>query len=133
MEIKLEDLDQVRERTGVSYAEAKMALEEADGNVVDAIVALEEKNAKTTEKNSEVAKEIVEKIKKAFKEGNVTKIQMKREGKIILSIPVNVGIVGGIVGASFALWAIIPAMLAAYGFDCKFSLVRDDGSVEDIE
>ena len=67
MEIKLEDLDQVRERTGVSYAEAKMALEEADGNVVDAIVALEEKNANTTEKNSEVAKEIVEKIKKAFK------------------------------------------------------------------
>lgn len=133
MEIKLEDLDQVRERTGVSYAEAKMALEEADGNVVDAIVALEEKNVKTTEKNSEVAKEIVEKIKKAFKEGNVTKIQMKREGKIILSIPVNVGIVGGIVGASFVPWAIIPAMLAAYGFDCKFSLVRDDGSVEDIE
>ena len=87
MEIKLEDLDQVRERTGVSYAEAKMALEEADGNVVDAIVALEEKNAKTTEKNSEVAKEIVEKIKKAFKEGNVTKIQMKREGKIIYSSP----------------------------------------------
>ena len=86
MEIKLEDLDQVRERTGVSYAEAKMALEEADGNVLDAIVALEETNAKTTEKNSEVAKEIVEKIKKAFKEGNVTKIQMKREGKIILSI-----------------------------------------------
>ena len=35
MEIKLEDLDQVRERTGVSYAEAKMALEEADGNVVE--------------------------------------------------------------------------------------------------
>ena len=133
MEIKLEDLDQVRERTGVSYAEAKMALEEADGNVVDAIVAVEEKKAKKTEKNSEVAKEIVEKIKKAFKEGNVTKIQMKREGKIILSIPVNVGIVGGIVGASFAPWAIIPAMLAAYGFDCKFSLVRDDGSVEDIE
>ena len=67
MEIKLEDLDQVRERTGVSYAEAKMALEEADGNVVDAIVALEEKNAKTTEKNSEVAKEIVEKIKEGRK------------------------------------------------------------------
>ena len=122
MEIKLEDLDQVRERTGVSYAEAKMALEEADGNVVDAIVALEEKNAKTTEKNSEVAKEIVEKIKKAFKEGNVPKIQMKREGKIILSLPDKVGIVGGIVGASFAPWAIIPAMLAAYGFDCKFHL-----------
>ncbi len=128
MEITLEAVDQVRERTGVSYAEAKEALEKADGNVLDAIVALEEAS-----KPEEKTNAIIEKLKKAFKDGNVTKIQMKKDDKVILTIPVNVGLVGGVVGASLAPWAIIPAALAAYGFDCKFEIIKDDGSSEDVE
>ncbi len=128
MEITLEAVDQVRERTGVSYSEAKEALEKSNGNVVDAIVALEEAS-----KPEEKTNAIIEKLKKAFKDGNVTKIQMKKDDKVILSIPVNVGLVGGVVGASLAPWAIIPAALAAYGFDCKFELIKDDGSTEDVD
>ncbi len=128
MEITLEAVDQIKERTGVSYAEAKEALVKSDGNVVDAIIALEEAS-----KSEDRAEAIIEKIKQAFKAGNLTKIQMKKDDKVILTIPVNVGIVGGVVGASLAPWAIIPAALAAYGFDCKFELIKDDGSTEDVE
>ena len=42
MEITLEKIELVRDRTGVSYKEAKEALEAANGSVVDAIVAIEE-------------------------------------------------------------------------------------------
>ena len=128
MEITLEAVDQIKERTGVSYAEAKEALVKSNGNVVDAIIALEEAS-----KSEDRAEAIIEKIKQAFNAGNVTKIQMKKDDKVILTIPVNVGIVGGVVGASLAPWAIIPAALAAYGFDCKFELIKDDGSTEDVE
>ncbi|MCR5597881.1 MAG: DUF4342 domain-containing protein [Lachnospiraceae bacterium] len=128
MEITLEAVDQIKERTGVSYAEAKEALVKNEGNVVDAIIALEEAS-----KSEDRAEAIIEKIKQAFKAGNLTKIQMKKDDKVILTIPVNVGIVGGVVGASLAPWAIIPAALAAYGFDCKFELIKDDGSTEDVE
>ncbi len=128
MEITLEAVDQIKERTGVSYAEAKEALVKSDGNVVDAIIALEEAS-----KSEDRAEAIIEKVKQAFKAGNLTKIQMKKDDKVILTIPVNVGIVGGVVGASLAPWAIIPAALAAYGFDCKFELIKDDGSTEDVE
>ena len=41
MEITLEKVDQVRERTGVSYAKAKEALEHTNGSVLDAIILLE--------------------------------------------------------------------------------------------
>ena len=44
MEISLEKVDKVRERTGVSYGEAKKALEMCEGNVLDAIIFLEEKS-----------------------------------------------------------------------------------------
>ena len=42
MEITLEKIELVRDRTGVTYKEAKEALEAANGNVVDAIIAIEE-------------------------------------------------------------------------------------------
>ena len=43
MEITLEKIELVKDRTGVSYAEAKEALEAAEGSVVDAIISIEEK------------------------------------------------------------------------------------------
>lgn len=42
MEITLEKIELVKDRTGVTYAEAKQALEENDGSVVDAIIDIEE-------------------------------------------------------------------------------------------
>ena len=56
MEITLEMIDAVRERTGASYSEAKEALEKSGGSVVDAIVLLEKKSGVKTD-------EIIEKIK----------------------------------------------------------------------
>lgn len=126
MEITLEMIDAVRERTGASYADAKAALEKADGNVVDAIVLLESKSGVKTE-------EILEKIKALVKEGNVNKIRIKRGDQVLLTVPVNVGIVGGLVGLAAApWWGILAAGAAAYGFDCKFEIVKEDGSTTDI-
>ena len=42
MEVTLEKIELVKDRTGVSYKEAKEALEAADGSVVDAIINIEE-------------------------------------------------------------------------------------------
>ena len=123
MEITLEMIDAVRERTGVSYAEAKEALENSNGSVVDAIVSLEKKSAGKTE-------DVLEKIKALVKEGNVNKIRMKKDEKVLLTVPVNVGIVGGLIGLAAApWWGVLAAAAAAYGFDCRFELVKEDGSV----
>ena len=42
MEITLEKIELVKDRTGVGYKEAKEALEQTEGNVVDAIILIEE-------------------------------------------------------------------------------------------
>ena len=42
MEINLEKIELVKDRTGCTYAEAKEALEKTEGSVVDAIIAVEE-------------------------------------------------------------------------------------------
>ena len=123
MEITLEMIDAVRERTGASYSEAKEALEKSEGSVVDAIVLLEKKSGVKTD-------EIIEKIKALVKEGNVNKIRVKRGDQVLLTLPVNVGIIGGLVGLAAApWWGILAAGAAAYGFDVKFEIIKDDGSV----
>ena len=55
MEITLEKIELVKDRTGVGYKEAKDALEKTDGSVVDAIILIEETiddSTKETEKIS---------------------------------------------------------------------------------
>lgn len=45
MEITLEMVERLREKAGVSYAQAKEALEYSGGNLLDALIYLEEKGA----------------------------------------------------------------------------------------
>lgn len=126
MNVTLESIDAVRARTGVSYEEAREALEASDGSVVDALVYLEQK------KHSKVD-DLLEQVKAAVREGNVNKIRVKREDKVLLTVPVNVGIVGGLVGLAAApWWGILAAAAAAYGFDVRFEIVKNDGSASDI-
>ena len=45
MEITLEQVERLREKAGVSYGQAKQALEYSAGNLLDAIIYLEERGA----------------------------------------------------------------------------------------
>lgn len=125
MNITLESVDAVRERSGTSYEEAREALEATGGSVVDALIYLEQKKKSKTD-------ERIEKLKAIVKDGNVNKIRLKKDEKVLLTVPVNVGIVGGLVGLAAAPWSILAAGAAAYGFDVKFEIVREDGSVSDL-
>lgn len=129
MEITLEKIELVKDRTGVSYKEAKDALEAAGGSVVDAIIAIEETvDEKSTNKAADAANDTVEKIKELVKKGNVAKICVKKDDEVILNLPLNAGIVGTLV----APWGVIAGAVAAFGFKCKIEVVKEDGSVIDV-
>ncbi|MCI6012264.1 MAG: DUF4342 domain-containing protein [Firmicutes bacterium] len=129
MEITLEKIELVKDRTGVSYKEAKDALESTDGSVVDAIIAIEEAvDEKPGKKVNAAAGETVEKIKELVKKGNITRITISRDGEVLLNLPLNAGIVGAIV----APWGVIAGVIAAFGFKCRIELTKDDGTVIDI-
>ena len=127
MQITLEAVEKVMELTGGDYAAAKEALVKADGDADEAIKLLT-----SEEKSDDKVKETVEKIKAKVKEGNVDKIQISKDGEIVLSLPVNIGIIGGIVGLAAAPWAFIAATIATLGFGCKIEIVKKDGSTDEI-
>ncbi|WP_369094661.1 DUF4342 domain-containing protein [Butyrivibrio sp. INlla16] len=54
---------------------------------------------------------------------------MKHNGEMILNIPVNAGIVGGVAGMYFIPWAMIISAATAFGLGCnlEFSRISKDG------
>ena len=129
MEITLEKIELVKDRTGVSYKEAKEALEEADGSVVDAIIGIEESiDYKAKSRLGEQSAQIIDKIKAAVKKGNVSKIIVKKEEEVLLNLPVNIGIIGTVL----APWAAVAGVIAVFGAKCTVELVKDNGEIIEV-
>ena len=128
MEITLEAIERVMEQTGVEYKAAKEALIKTDGNVDAAIKLI---RPDTVDIGEEV-KAAVDKLKKKVEEGNVDRIQIRKDDQIVLSVPVNVGIIGGILGLAAAPWALIAGTVAAFGLGCRLEVVKKDGTTDEV-
>lgn len=130
MEITLEKIELVKDRTGVTYAEAKKALEDAEGSVVDAIIAIEETvNAGQKGRGfGQKGEALFASIKELVKKGNVAKIQVKKDGELVLNVPVNAGLVGVVI----APIASVVGVVAAFGFKCVIEVVKTDGTIIDV-
>ena len=76
--------------------------------------------------------DILENLKSLVKKGNVSRIVIGKDGKELVNVPVNVGIVGGVVGLAAAKWVVIAAVLATVGFGCTVQVIREDGGVTDV-
>ncbi|MBU3176737.1 DUF4342 domain-containing protein [Clostridium estertheticum] len=134
-EITLEKIDIIKERTGVSYTDAKEALEECDANVVDALIYIEAKEKKSAKFNMDemytTKDEFLGWIKEIARKGNVTRIKIKRDDKVVIDIPVNAGIAVGIVGLCIPyLFGI--GIFAAVVTNVTIEITKADGSVEII-
>lgn len=132
MEITLEKIELVKDRTGATYAESKAALEAAEGSVVDAIIALEEVKNKEHDKvdgGSLKDSPIFAKVKEIVEKGNVSRILISKDGKTIVNFPVT----AGVIGAVLVPWGAIFGIVAAVGTQCSIDFVDDKGKVIDID
>lgn len=127
MEITLEKIDAVRDRTGMSYKEANDLLEKHDGDVVKALMEAEEtlKNGSGDFKITSKGDEILERIKELVREGNVTKIVVKKDDEIIMNIPISAGAIGVILSPMLGAVGLTAALVAK----CSIEVVKEDGEV----
>lgn len=75
---------------------------------------------------------VIEKLKELVRKGNVSRIQVSRNGKIVVNIPVSVGVVGAVVGLTSAKWVLLGTVLATIGFGCSVEIVKLDGEVVSV-
>ena len=129
-EITLEKMDILRERTGVSYSEAKQALERHQGNVIEALVELENmKKSSWTEEFSVRSNEVMDKVKEFIREGNVTMIRVKHEGRTLVEIPVTFGAIGAVVLPQLAALGVLVAVFKR----CTIEVVRKDEEADNTK
>ena len=74
----------------------------------------------------------IQKLKELVSKGNVSRIVVNRKGQQILNIPVNVGVVGAVVGLAYAKWVMLAGVLATVGFGCTVEVIRSDGGVVNV-
>lgn len=113
---ELEKIDVIRERLGVTYKEAREALQEKDGEVVEALVWLEEKqHSGWTGRLQERGEEMMTQVRTMFEKSNNTKIKVKQGEKTLFEIPASVGalgVVGALANTPFAIMAGIGTIAA---------------------
>ena len=137
--ITLEKIDQIVERTGVSYAQAKEALDKTNGDVIDAIIYIEENTPTFTKKVSENVNlkkdEVIYTLKELLRKGNVTKIIVEKKGKKYLEVPVNIAVSAGALSLLIGI-AVLPVVavigVGLYIGDFRVKVVKDDGSEVDV-
>lgn len=78
------------------------------------------------------AEKTVDKIKKLVKKGNISKIYIKKNDEVVVSFPVNVGIVGGLIGIAATPWTLVLAAITTVGFGCVVELQKSDGTIVDV-
>lgn len=137
-QITLEKVDQVIERTYATYAEAKEALEACDGDVVNALIYIEKKREEESKVQEEIMEEKAESfedIKKFLKDlidkGNVSRVRILKDDKVLADIPVNAGIAAGAIAVIFPSILAV-SVVAAIATKITIEITKADGSVEVI-
>ncbi len=144
MSVTLENIEKIIDRTKVSYKEAKDMLEACDGDVVEAIVRIEQNMSKSAEDAQKEKQESFDAKKSAFEAqlkfwGNQAvkvlkkmmhiKVIWKKEDRALLELPL-------LIVAIVALWTLpisLIALVVPFFFGIKLQIHRENGKVTDID
>ena len=131
MSITLEQIDEVINRTGATYHQAKEALQFSEGDVVEAIIYIEtlKKDKSSSDRPYIHGEEIIGLLKDMIKKGNVTRITLEKNGKVVVDIPILAGLVGALVFTPATVASILAALVAG----CDLKIVKDDGEIIDVK
>jgi len=112
VEISLEAIDQLRMRANISYREAKELLEETGGDLIEALVYLEENSKDTLHSFSEKGKDFLTRARQVAGELHRQKVKIKLKEKTLAEIPVTVGAIGAALFPKLAALGVIGLMVA---------------------
>ncbi|WP_027365427.1 DUF4342 domain-containing protein [Desulfotruncus alcoholivorax] len=133
MNNELENIDLIRARTGVTYREAKKALDDAGGDVVQALINLEERDQKFAEKIQCRGLDLLDNLKSILQRGQETRIKVKQGDRTVLEVPASVGAIGLLAALASSELAVLGALGTVTAMAKKYTLEFDrrDKDVDD--
>jgi hypothetical protein len=122
MNSDLEKIDILRARLGVGYREAREALEAAGGDVVQALIELEEKGRNIGERFQARGQEMVDQFKTLLHKGQNYRIKLKKGDETVFEVPASVGALGLIGALASSEIAILGALGTVTAMAHKYTL-----------
>ncbi|NLM46636.1 MAG: DUF4342 domain-containing protein [Firmicutes bacterium] len=139
MDITLEKIDEIRERTGLNYKDAKELLEEAKGDVVKALIILEEEGG--LDEGGEdrtgmggmkemMSEKIVGSVKRVFSQGTKTRIRVSNEEGTLLEFPATLMVAGALLAPRITALTTVVLLMAQYSLEADVPQYASDYSEE---
>lgn len=126
----LQKIDDILKRTNTDYSTAKQALEDANGDVLEAIILIENqsKNQSNAQTGPNKGEQIMNQLKDILSKGNATKITIKKNNEIIVNLPITAGLIGAFIAPFLSAAGITAALLT----QCSVEITQADGRVVDL-
>lgn len=135
MSVTLEQIEMLRERARVTYAEAKEVLEKCNGDILEALIMLEAQ-AKVRAPKIEFHESgawktstgIFSSVKKLIKKGNETKFVVRNWEGTVMEMPVTLLVIITAIMPPLVIAGILVALLTKH----KISFIKPNGEGMDI-
>ncbi|AHM58065.1 hypothetical protein EAL2_808p05620 (plasmid) [Peptoclostridium acidaminophilum DSM 3953] len=134
MSVSLEKIDILKERANVSYQEAREALENTGGDLVEALIYLE-KNEKLKKQSQPIGQKLSEqgvglgqRIKDTVRTLHSYRFIIQKNGENLLNIPSTIAIIAGLM--TFPMSIVLLVVIALLG--CKIKVRKTGGSEIDL-
>lgn len=113
--ITLEQIDLIMQRTQVSYSEAKEALEQANGDILEALLLLERKEKSSKRTNNSTT----EKVTSFIDNLNNTTFMMTKGDRTYIDVPLSIAIIMFILCFYVSLIALIISLIIGVKIQVK--------------
>jgi hypothetical protein len=139
VDITLEKIDEIRERTGLNYKEAKELLEEAEGDVVQALIILEEEGGLAGNDGDRMdmggmkemmSEKIIGPVKRVFSQGTKTRIRISNEEGTLLEFPATLMVAGALLAPRITALTTVLLLMAHYSLEADIPQYVSDYTEE---
>ena len=105
-------IDEIRKRTNATYEAAKLALEKASGDVVQALVELEKSSARRGSSKSKGPTWCAQ-CQRSYA-GNASRIIVRSGDYVVADIPVTIGVVAAVLAPWLAVLSSVALLLSTW-------------------
>ncbi|NLY39292.1 MAG: DUF4342 domain-containing protein [Firmicutes bacterium] len=119
MEIPLDAIEALRARVNLTYRQARDLLEETGGDLVEALIYLEENKEKFIDQAAGRGREFVHQARHLASRLHHTRVKVKVKDKTLLELPVTVTALGAAVFPKVAALGMIGLLLSRGSIEVK--------------
>ena len=114
MNITLEQIEELRKRVNVSYGDAKEALENSNGDMLEALIYLEKNHKFKEDKAEGTLESLWDKLKALVNKGNNTRFIIRKRDKDVINVTVTLTVIAAVLAMPVFLGGLLIALITGH-------------------